>query len=181
VVAGLRAAGLPEHLDSWRGPSDLPPAVASASLRWRVALGLDARELQVLLDDVAENPEAHAPGYRKAAYQVLGDEAPPGAVDLLLKALERAPSKEDWWEIGKALARIRDPRALPSLVATIVQDDTKDSRYGIGYFALAEWLQVPYEEAHDGRWWERWWAEAGDRLPPEVRGTSLPTLRLRKR
>ena len=60
---------------------------------------------------------------------------------------------------ARTIAEHNDPRAIPTLIGLIDSDNTYDTIYGIGYFALGKLTDVPYNEKHDGAWWRQWWNE----------------------
>jgi RNA polymerase sigma-70 factor (ECF subfamily) len=176
VDVALRASGLPALLDDWRARGDAPRDAHEASLAWLPALGTSDAEILALVTRVLREPASHPPGLRAAACRLLGKRKPEGAGDLLIEALLGTPDDADWVPIAQAMAEVQDPKTIPVMIGVIVADDTKRSRYGIGYFGLSRWLDVRYSEDHSGEWWAQWWTENRERLPPEVRGLELPRL-----
>jgi predicted esterase len=47
-------------------------------------------------------------------------------------------------------------------------------QYSVGYFGLSHLTGVPYDKAHDGAWWRRWWGENKGRYPQAARSLRVP-------
>jgi predicted esterase len=80
-------------------------------------------------------------------------------------------------DIARQIAKHDDPRAIPELIGVIEADNTEDTIYGIGYFALGRLTGVRYDESHHGAWWRQWWEKNKSRYPKEVQQTAIPDLR----
>ena len=78
-------------------------------------------------------------------------------LELILGAFEQVPRTSDWWTLGRGAADLKDPRAIPTMIAIIEAHDAYESIYGIGYFGLGKLTGVRYDESHDGAWWREWW------------------------
>ncbi len=82
------------------------------------------------------------------------------------------------WSISTTIAEAGDPRAIPILIGAIEADNSYDTVYGIGYFALGfsklgKLTGVEYSKFHDGAWWRRWWESNKDRFPEEVQAIPI--------
>ncbi|MHC4399567.1 MAG: PEGA domain-containing protein [Planctomycetota bacterium] len=69
-----------------------------------------------------------------------------------------------------------DPIAIPILIGIIDADNSYDTVYGVGYFALGRMIGVRYSFHHDGPWWRRWWEKNKSEYPEEVRNCPIPDL-----
>jgi hypothetical protein len=132
------------------------------------------REVAPLLRAGVEHDDEVIGGACKA----LGAEGQGWAVEPLIDSLRWAQADENGFvfEHAQALARIGDARAIPALIALIAADDSKQSVYGIGYYALEPLTGVRYDESHDGAFWRAWWLENRERLGPELQGLELPEI-----
>ncbi|MHC4641923.1 MAG: alpha/beta hydrolase [Planctomycetota bacterium] len=79
--------------------------------------------------------------------------------------------------IARAIAKEKDPRAIPIMIGVIDADNTYDTIYGIGYFGLGRIVQVRYSKKHDGAWWRQWWEKNKGRYPKHIREMEIPNLR----
>lgn len=85
-------------------------------------------------------------------------------------------------ELGMEIGRFQHPYAIPTLIGIIAADNSYDTIYGIGYFALGfsatlgSITQVEYSPYHDGAWWRRWWEKNKSRFPEEVQKIPIPDL-----
>jgi len=82
--------------------------------------------------------------------------------------------------LPEKLATIGDPRVIPTLIGVIDADNSYDTVYGIGYFALGfdklgELTGVHYVFYHDGPWWRRWWENNKARFPKDIQEIPIPT------
>ncbi len=75
------------------------------------------------------------------------------------------------------LADEEGPVAIPLLIGVIDADNSYDTVYGVGYFALWPLTGVEYAVFHDGAWWRRWWAKNKSRFSEEAQRTQIPDLR----
>jgi beta-lactamase regulating signal transducer with metallopeptidase domain/predicted esterase len=74
------------------------------------------------------------------------------------------------------LDRERDPRFIPLLIGMIDADNSHDTVYYIGHFALSRITGVSYRFYHDGAWWRRWWEANKASYPQEARDIPVPDL-----
>lgn len=114
-----------------------------------------------------------------AALDLFDEAGNDEALEILLSMLADpsflgSVSRSTYGMIGRALASIGDPRAIPPMIALIRADNTYDTVYYIGYFGLTPLTGVDYDESHDGPWWETWWMANRVRLPEPARSMSLP-------
>jgi predicted esterase len=119
---------------------------------------------------------------RAAAITALEGKENAWAIDHVLDGL-KGSLKEDTgnirapvWAAASTLASFDDPGVIPTLIAVIDSDNTYDTVYGVGYFALGRLTGVRYDESHDGAWWRRWWEKNKDRYPEAVRALEIPKL-----
>jgi RNA polymerase sigma factor (sigma-70 family) len=116
---------------------------------------------------------------RLAAADVLGVAGAEWAVPQLLELLSesvRLHERTGVWEIGRVLSTVGSPKAIPAMIALIEAENTYDTVYGLGYFALGKMTGVQYDEKHDGAWWRQWWENNKGRFPAEVQATEIPRL-----
>ncbi len=92
----------------------------------------------------------------------------------------KAGNRREVQRIGRELAEDKDPIAIPTLIAVIDADNSYDTIYGVGYFALGELTGVKYDESHDGKWWREWWEKNKARYPEEVRKLEIPKLTVKR-
>jgi hypothetical protein len=157
------------------------PETQRTALRWMGALDLDEAVQRALVLPVLQDPDAYDPGVVAEACSALGRRGNTWAVEPLveraLQILERpdASRHSDTWSIAQALAEIGDARAVPALIGMIVEDDSYETIYGLGWFGLTELTGVYYDESHDGAWWLEWWSRNRQDLPAEVRHTDVPS------
>jgi predicted esterase len=84
--------------------------------------------------------------------------------------------------LGQEISRYGNPYAIPTLIGIIDADNSYDTIYGIGYFALGFSIglgpvtKVKYSPYHDGAWWHRWWENNKSRFPEEVQKIPIPDL-----
>ncbi|MCK6447635.1 MAG: permease prefix domain 1-containing protein [Planctomycetes bacterium] len=182
LVQTFRLGGAVELAAGWIRSTDVETRLTG--LEWLARLDPTEAELREhVLPIVRGGAEVPADVFASAC-GVFGSPERAWAVPELLAALE------DSFELGianqrvagftRALARARDPRATPVLVACIVADDTPLTIEGIGSNGLQELTGVAYDRAHDGAWWRAWWEKNSGNLPEPIRGTPLPVITLRK-
>lgn len=178
--AALRWAGelnslrvLQDILDGWLSAAD--PERRAASLRYLARVDSDEPYLRERVFPILQDRANHTPEEVEGAIQLLGRPGFSWAVDALLRVLlDPNEGVGRFFGVSSALAKIGDPRVIPTMIAVIIADDTYDSIYGVGYFGLRKLTGVEYDETHDGDFWRNWWASNQSRLPEEVRGMSLP-------
>lgn len=98
----------------------------------------------------------------------------------LLKLLVEEYPDQLFYNIGQVLGMIGDAQAIPTLIAMLDADNTRDSALTIGS-VLAQITGVFVNEAHDAAWWKNWWQKNKMRLPENLRNAPLPQLNIRKR
>ena len=94
-----------------------------------------------------------------------------------LADFENAMRKGDMKEaqnLAGQLGEIGSPIAIPTLIGAIEADNSYDTVYGVGYFALGQITDVAYSPYHDGAWWRRWWEKNKSRYPKEVQQREIP-------
>jgi predicted esterase len=82
--------------------------------------------------------------------------------------------------IGRKIAALKNPAAIPTLIGIIDSDNSYKTIYGVGYFSLGNLTGVKHDEVHHGRWWKKWWAKNKQRFPKEVQDIPIPTYPLTK-
>lgn len=179
IGALLGRAGIGEVLDGLLGSRDGVVAQAAwQSVRW---CGADESLLQRHATPLLQAPDELPLAVRHAVYEALGRCRGGWVRDTVVASMLATSRTGDgcWYAAARALAAHGDPAVIPTLIGMIEADGTYKSIYGIGYFALGRLTGVPYDEAHDGAWWRRWWNENRHRLPAAARGGTIPALRLR--
>ncbi|MCC6408967.1 MAG: hypothetical protein IT453_17535 [Planctomycetes bacterium] len=182
LVQTFRLGGAVELAAGWIRSTDVETRLTG--LEWLARLDPTEAELREhVLPIVRGGAEVPADVFASAC-GVFGSPDRAWAVPELLAALE------DSFELGianqrvagftRALARARDPRATPVLVACIVADDTPLTIEGIGSNGLQELTGVAYDPSHGGAWWCAWWEKNTGNLPEAIRGAPLPVITLRK-
>jgi predicted esterase len=117
---------------------------------------------------------------RMQAIGLLGAPENSWAVPELLKmAVEEYPDQL-FFNFGQVLGMIGDAQAIPTLIALLDADNTRESALSIGS-VLAQITGVFVNEAHDAAWWKNWYNKNRLRLPENLRDTPLPRLNVKKR
>lgn len=136
---------------------------------------------RVVLPAARNHPEYRI---RSAALRSLGKKGNEWAVDPLLELLVEQYKKYgtagqdvDYFGIGMALGSLGDPRAIPTIVGVIQDDNSYETVYGLGYFALSKLTGVRYEDSHNGAWWTQWWDKNKSRFAPDVEKMSIPQVK----
>jgi beta-lactamase regulating signal transducer with metallopeptidase domain len=80
------------------------------------------------------------------------------------------------WDYATRLGYLKYEPAIPALIGVIDADNSYDTIYGTGWFALTKITGVPYSPFHDGAWWRRWWEKNKVRYPESIRNTPIPEL-----
>ncbi len=114
---------------------------------------------------------------RMLAARALGSQGAYWAVEPLLRALEtsvRSSDRQAMTAIASALAQINSPKTIPPMIGLIEAEDSRETRYAIGYFGLSKMTGVTYDEKHDGAWWRGWWETNKQRYPKEVQALEIP-------
>ncbi|HEV3136878.1 MAG TPA: hypothetical protein VGZ26_03220 [Pirellulales bacterium] len=79
------------------------------------------------------------------------------------------------------IAEHHDPHAVPYLIGLIEADNTEAATYGVGYYGLGlgrpPLTDVEFDEAHDGRWWLKWWQQNKAKYPADVQSIEIPDYR----
>ncbi len=78
--------------------------------------------------------------------------------------------------LASSLLDCEDPIIIPTLIGVIDADNSYDTVYGVGYFALRDVTDVGYSPYHDGGWWRRWWEKNKSKYPEDVRNRPIPDL-----
>lgn len=184
AVAGVDLARVLRELGALavarRGLAAPEPRTRAAALRFAAALGPDEAFLRGAVVPALES-ESDAE-LLAAGARALGASGEPWTVEPLIDlARRRLATGADGvvFAVGRALAELGDPRAIPSMIGLIAADDGYWSVYGLGHFGLAPLTGVDYDESHDGAWWTGWWEKNHGRLPASVRDLPLPTFVLR--
>jgi predicted esterase len=76
--------------------------------------------------------------------------------------------------LSEELVAQTEERAIPLLIGIIALDNSYDTVYGIGYFALRHPTGVSYDETHDGDWWLDWWQQNKSSYSAEVQALEVP-------
>ncbi len=100
-------------------------------------------------------------------------------LELELQKVDSGLGGHKLWEVAMAFANSGDPRAIPILIGAIDADNSYDTVYGLGYFALGfgklgELTKVKYSSFHDGGWWRRWWETNKGAFPYDVQIIPVP-------
>jgi hypothetical protein len=96
----------------------------------------------------------------EATAAVLGRSGSEWALQPLLATLTEsvyATNRNSSFALPTSLAKLKSPKAIPTMIALIEADNTYNTVYGIGYFGLGKLTGVAYNEKHDGAWWRQWW------------------------
>ncbi len=83
---------------------------------------------------------------------------------------------KDVQNLASPLLDCEDPVIIPTLIGVIDADNSYDTVYGVGYFALRRVTGVDYRFYHDGPWWRRWWEKNKAKYPEDVRNWPIPAL-----
>jgi len=113
------------------------------------------------------------------AARQLGDFKADWALDMLMAKVRMHVAKGDkvnLFSYAMGIAAQNNPRIIPETIAIIASDNTTDTVYGLGYFALWPLTGVSYEESHDGAWWKAWWEKNHSRFPDPVGSMPLPVI-----
>ena len=85
-------------------------------------------------------------------------------------------------KLAHKIGELRHPYAIPTLIGIIDADNSYDTIYGIGYFALSNSVTlgpvtaVDFSPYHDGPWWRRWWDKNKSRFPEYIEQIQIPNL-----
>ncbi len=150
--------------------------LSEAVLNTIVYLPLTREELEQRIVPLF-GPE-HDGRVRAAAFLAVGPDDG-WAFDPLLEALIQCVTEEPaprlaLFSVSRALTRLGDPRAIPTMIGCIESWEDYDTIYGIGYFGLGRLLDVDYDESHDGAWWRQWWEQHKHELGPDVAALEIP-------
>ena len=80
------------------------------------------------------------------------------------------------WGVAMNLGMTKNLNIIPTVIALIDADNTYQTVYGFGYFALKDVTGVAYSKHHDGAWWKRWWEKNRDSMPAHLRNQDIPEL-----
>ena len=84
------------------------------------------------------------------------------------------PNMKMMTTLSEELVAQSKEHAIPLLIAVIALDNSYDTIYGIGYFALRHPTGVRYDETHDGDWWLDWWQQNKSSYSTEVQALEVP-------
>lgn len=175
LAGAFRSVGLVDQLSLWlRTETD---DVRREALQWVSDLELETawleREVLPLLNDSEIDAEL-----ANATCRALGRSDNHAAIDPLFAYFERLPAQERSTAFApiRALAAIGDARVIPRMISILRADPA--TAYAVGYFGLSDLTGVTYDKSHDAAFWTTWWTNNQERLPREIRGTELPTIRL---
>jgi hypothetical protein len=176
----LHGAGARERIEALLALPEAENRGKAGALRWVDHLAPDRTWLERVVLPVLEDPPATDPAVVRCAFAALGRKENAWAIEPLLAALVRVPPRNigAYYGIAGAVARLGDPRAIPTMIGMLAAHEDLTTVYGIGYFGLGPLTGVPYDEAHDAAWWRRWWMENRTRFGPEVAGLEIPALTL---
>ncbi len=100
-----------------------------------------------------------------------------GKMAWLMRQFKDGALGKDIWDVAREIAEFKDPRVIPELIALIEADNSYDTVYGIGYYALSRLTGVKYDKGHDGAWWRAWWEANKSRYAQDVRARAIPDQR----
>lgn len=72
--------------------------------------------------------------------------------------------------------RINDDTEIPKLIGIMDSDNSPETIYQIGEFALGRSVQVKSSSLHDGAWWKRWWKRNQSNYSQAAQDTPVPTV-----
>ena len=174
VKSAMMDAGLLRLIEGWLVGGD--SQLSSRALSWASEFDPDEAWLRnhvvPLLQAGPEDELVHG------AANALGKEGNAWAIPLLFDSFLALPAeaRPTGYSQMRALADIGDPTVIPKMIAILVADP--ETHYSVGYFGLAEFTGVDYDESHGAEFWLAWWENNQQRLPAEVRGMSLPHVAL---
>ena len=102
---------------------------------------------------------------------------PEPTLDDLLDRLQKQIRLDDppsVWGTAQSIARLQNPRAIPDLIGILDADNSDQTIYGIGWYALTPLTGVRYDDTHHGSWWRQWWEANAARYDEDVRRRSIP-------
>ncbi len=100
----------------------------------------------------------------------------PSLDDLLVRlktAVQEGKTDSDY-KLAMNIANRNDPGAIPTLIGLIDSDNSKETIYAIGWFALNPLTGVRYDGTHHGPWWRKWWEANKSRFSEQVQALPIP-------
>ena len=143
------------------------------------------------LEDFAGRSQAYTQWYKKYADLEIEEVIPSNQlrrcpfVEEKLREIVEEFKKGNLRQVKKLAHKIgefRHPYAIPTLIGIIDADNSYDTVYGIGYFALSNSVTlgpvtgVEFSPYHDGPWWRRWWDKNKSRFPEYIQQIQIPNL-----
>ncbi len=143
------------------------------------------------LEDFTKKSEAYSQWYKKYGDLEIEEVIPSNQlrrrpfVEEQLREIVEEFKKGNLRQVKKLAHKIgefRHPYAIPTLIGIIDADNSYDTIYGIGYFALSNSVTlgpvtgVEFSPYHDGPWWRRWWDKNKSRFPEYIQQIQIPNL-----
>ncbi len=179
TITLARESGLIDRLFTLiQSPGDRSNAAREAASLLGL-MPLDAATLDARIMPLLDHKDRDV---RTRAVKILAARGHAPALDRLLEMLKTAAAgpfpqrRSELWDIAGALSDLKDPRAIPTMIAVIDSDNTYDTVYGVGYFGLSKLTGVAYDEKHDGAWWRAWWDNNKQRFGDDIAKLEIPTL-----
>ncbi len=142
---------------------------------------------RVSFDSTPDDPRKRQSSERDAERESPGpqhDEAiaadppdPEPTLDDLLDRLQREVLRGDparYLTTAQSIGRLGNPRAIPDLIGILDTDNSHDTIYRIGWYALTPLTGVRYDDTHHGPWWRKWWEANAARYDEDVRRRPIP-------
>jgi predicted esterase len=120
---------------------------------------------------------------RDVRIQALGIAATPEnkwLAPILVKQLLETFPDPPGFDLLQPLATIADPSVIPTLVAMVLDGDTRDGTVNIGY-VIGQMVGLPWDGSRDAAWWRTWWERNHMRFDQPGREAVLPKVTVRKR
>lgn len=170
LAAEMRATGGERLLET--ALMDPEPDVVRRALEWSKVLRVDERWLRTWILPALEQDGTRAIG---GYLEALGRPDCAWAREPVLACLARATKEGSTGAkaAARTLAAMRDPAAIPAMISILLQNESAELAYDVGYFGLAELTGVRWQESYDGRWWADWWGKNRGRFPAEVAALEL--------
>ncbi len=130
----------------------------------------------IRIPDLPRTP--HGEAFAKSAPDPASISLEPALEELLAMLEARVRDDRPWNAslMAMAVARRREPRAIPTLIGLIDADNSSEAIYEIGRDALAPLTGVRFDHSHHGPWWRKWWEANKERFPPEAQAEPIPDL-----
>jgi predicted esterase len=183
LIEAVKASGvIGSMLDIFTAPASSRDEVRAAG-QFLTQAGVDEGTLRErVLPMIGEDREVEGVS---AAARMLGASRKPWAIEALKDRLTRLvldakPGAKPSIPANVFSQPLGDSgfvTLIPHLIALIETEDTSETIYGIGYFALGRLTGVKYDESHDGAWWRNWWEKNRQRFGEPVSSMNIPDLR----